>query len=282
MIWYLVYLLLFLFFMFFGFIIFNNTMLFGFLYVDYNVRALGKPNEYPKASFGQFCKNYWIELFYVLGKYYFFPLKWLNLTIKGKNTQTAILLTHGYCRNQSDWLWFRRQLKEHGYPIYCVNLENDFASLQTIASDKFAEKIKQIKAETNCSNIILIGHSMGGLVSSYYKEFLDNDKLVKAVVTIGSPILGTRVSVFAQGENAAQMCPGSQFLAQLHVLLHNDAQKYYQVCSKFDNIIFPWQSSLIETTPKEHQLVLQFTGHLGLLHSREVTNKINSWIKALG
>jgi pimeloyl-ACP methyl ester carboxylesterase len=40
------------------------------------------------------------------------------------------------------------------------------------------------------ARLILIGHSMGGLVARYYAECLDTRKLTRRVVTIGTPYLG--------------------------------------------------------------------------------------------
>lgn len=281
--WFLIatYCLLLLLFLFCCFILFNNMLLFGILFVDYSVRSYTAPKDYPPASAWRYIKNFWREMWYVFGKYYLLPLKWCNFTVKGKKNDTVILLIHGYCRSQTDWYWMRKQFKATNLPVYCVNLEPMFGSIQELASNKVVDKIKLIKQQTNCKNIIIIGHSMGGIVGSYYSEYLDNAKLIKAVITIASPFSGTKVSMFAKGDNAKEMCPGSSFLTELRIAIDKTPSKYYQICSKFDNIIFPWQSSLLSSCPSENQLVLPFAGHLTLIHMKEIAAQLSTWIKKL-
>lgn len=265
-----------------GFMFLNEFMLFTFLMVDYNLRAMYKPGEYQHASLSRYFKNFWAELYYVLGKYYLYPAKWCNLTLNSNiPADTAILLVHGYCRHQGDWLWMRRQLAQLNLPLFCVNLQPALAAIPEITKSSLPKKIASIIEQTKCKNIIVVAHSMGGLVSSYYSEFLDDQNLIKAIITIGTPYYGTKVSIIGAGKNAVDMCPGSNFLTELHVPLHKSQKNYYQICSKFDNIIFPWQSALFDNTPHARQYVLPLEAHLCMLHSHEVADQLKKWIKEL-
>ena len=260
-------------------VIFNQTLLFTFFFLLYNNKTMHEPKTYPPASMALYAKSFCKEVFYVLGKYYYLPFKYVNLQIKAPhNSDTAILLVHGYCRSQIDWLWLRKQLKSTNCNIFTLNLMPLLSSIEEITTQNLPAKIAQIKQQTNCKQIILIGHSMGGLVSSYYKEFLDHDKLITAVITIGSPYHGTKISVAAAGINAQEMCPGSEFLARMRQQIATHNQDYYQISSKFDNIVFPWNSALLETMPASRQMVLPFTTHLGLLHSPAVAAQLKQWI----
>lgn len=260
-------------------VIFNQILLFTFLLVDYNLKTLHEPKDYPAVSTSFYAKSFWKEVFYALGKYYYYPLKYLDLTTKAKlPSDTAILLVHGYCRNKVDWLWLRKQLQQTNCHIFTINLMPMLSSIEEICAQSLPKKITQIKQQTNCKHIILIGHSMGGLVSSYYKQFLDKDKVVSAVITIGSPYYGTKVSVVASGINARQMCPGSDFLMQLRDKIQSNPQNHYEIISKFDNVVFPWNSAVLESIPITHQFILPFTTHLGLLHSKEVATQLNLWV----
>lgn len=260
----------------------HEVLFFSFLFSEYSIKSIYRPGEYPPASIWIYTKNFWTELWYVLKKYYAWPIKFLNISLNTtSNSNTAILLVHGYCRNQTDWLWMRKQLQSTQCPIFCVNLRPNLAGIDEIAQHSLPKKIASILQQTKCRKIILIGHSMGGLASTYYSTHLDQDKVVSAVITIGSPLYGTKVSVFGKGKNAQQMCPGSEFLTDLLTKLHTQAFNNYQICSKFDNLIFPWQSALFEHAPTTRQLVLPFTSHLGLLYSYEVANQLKAWIKEL-
>lgn len=262
--------------------LFNQVFLFIFLYIEYNLGAIYKPIDYPPVATSRYLKNYCQELFYVMGKYYLLPLKWINLSITNNRTsKTAILLVHGYCRNQSDWWWMRRQFKNINCPIFTVNLEDEFDSIEELASTSLQHKIEDIKQQINCENIILIGHSMGGLVSSYYNEFLDAANMIKAVITIASPLHGTKVSVMGQGENAKQMLPQSEFLETLLEKINKHPDNYYQIATKFDNIVFPWRSALVKNTSESQQVVFSDKAHLSILHSKEVAEQLNVWVNEI-
>jgi pimeloyl-ACP methyl ester carboxylesterase len=257
----------------------NQSLLSGFLYVDYSLNTMQNPYEFPPATKIQYANNYARGLFYSLGQHYNRPLKYLDLTVAPKqDSDTAILLVHGFGRNQGDWNWLRKQFAATNSWVYTVDLKPTLGGIEEIAQSSLIPKIAAIKQQSGCQNIILIGASMGGLVASYYKEHLDQANDVKAVITLGSSLHGTRVAVAAPGINARQMCPESKFLQDLRASMNKHPQYYYQVASKFDEVVFPWNSALLENTAKPQQLILQFEGHLGLLHNKDVATKLNEWV----
>jgi pimeloyl-ACP methyl ester carboxylesterase len=265
---------------FVGVLLVNHVFTFAYLFIESKLGRLQDQQDYPTAPLWRYAFNCCLELFYVTGKFYLYPYKYLDLSINLNSTNsTAVLLIHGYARNQSDWLWFRKHIKDLSCPIYTLNLKPALASIEEIATKSLIPKIKQMQKQGNYKQIVLIGHSMGGLVASYYSEFLDEDKLVQNVFTIASPFYGTKLSVAAAGINAQQMCPGSKFALSLRSKLNLSAKKYYQVATQLDNIIFPWRSVLLENTPSSRQFIVPFESHLGLLHSKLVVQKIKEWIK---
>lgn len=203
--------------------------------------------------------------------------------------KTPILLIHGYLHNQAAWLWFKRTLKldpEVG-PIFTLNLCPPFASL-TVYAELLQNRIAEILKETGQSQIILIGHSMGGLVASFYNEFIANPNEVLKVITLGAPFQGTKLVALGMGENVMEMSPQSLFLNQLNEKMQNSKTPYYYVASKIDNIVVPWQSALPFHLAEEWQpnlsannvLVLEDHGHLRLLISQQVLNQVKDWVTA--
>jgi len=262
-----------------SFHVINHLFVFVYLYIEYGLENIKDPQLYPAVPLKLLLKNFCLEFWYVNSKYFLYPYKFCNLTENLAKNSTAILLIHGYVRNQSDWLWFIKKLAPAGHPIYAVNLAPSFGSIQEITSNSLPKKIQQIKKETDCQQVILIGHSMGGLVASYYSEYLDESGLIKNVITIATPYHGTKLSIVAAGANGEQMLPGSKFNTELRDKISKSSRNYYQVASRFDNIVFPWQSVLLETSPLEQQLVLPFASHLGLLHSKTVITQIVDWLQ---
>lgn len=278
----IVYCFLFFILIFVGIAFFNEILIFSFLLVDYNLKSLYRPQEYPPAPLSRYVRNFWSEFFYIMRKFIILPYKWMDLTLNTKSEEhTAVLFVHGYCRNQTDWLRMRKHMRSLKCPVFFVNLEPMFESIEAITIASLVPKIKHIQQTTKCKHLILVGHSMGGLVSSYFSENLDETNLVKAIITIGTPFYGTKISVVGNGENAKEMCPGSAFLTTLHNKILNSAKRYFQIASRFDNMIFPWQSAILEHVSKDQQQIQAFDAHLCMLRSKEVVEKVKAWVQEL-
>lgn len=254
----------------------QHTFLFTYLYIDRSLNTLRDPERYPRISLWVYFNNYWPELFYQFGKFYLYPFKFINLSRNTHKNKIAVLLIHGYGRNQTDWLWLRKQIGN--LPIFTVNMHPDFAPIEQITKNSIPKTIAKIQHKTSCEKLVLIGHSMGGLVASYYSEYLDPKNLVTDVITIASPLHGTKISIMGYGENAKQMCPGSKFLSDLRHKIHHSAKNYYQIASQFENLLFPWDSALLPDTPDEGKLIIKLIPHLSLLHDKNVAAHLQTWL----
>lgn len=191
-----------------------------------------------------------------------------------------ILLVHGYFHNETDWMWFHKNLQaiDGIGPISTLSL---FPNTDTIESHALilAKKIESIKRATQHNNIILIGHSRGGLVASYYAEFLAPKKEVEAIICLGTPFLGTKLSVFGSGPSGKELGPHSVFLCKLKEYIQYSSIPYYQVASKMDNLIVPWYSACPwEFRKRDNTLIIEDLGHLRLLLSTKVLTQVADWI----
>ena len=78
--------------------------------------------------------------------------------------RTPVLLIHGYLCNRGLWWWLRRGLEAHGVTTATVNLEPPLGGIEDLA-DSLHARIQALRSETGGDRIVLIGHSMGGLVA---------------------------------------------------------------------------------------------------------------------
>lgn len=79
---------------------------------------------------------------------------------------------------------------------------------------------RQLKSEIDEAfgpdqRFLLVGFSMGGLVSRAYLQELDGSARCQTFVTISSPHHGTKTAALHPGEGTRQMQPGSDFLKNL-------------------------------------------------------------------
>ncbi len=199
---------------------------------------------------------------------------------KGNREGRPILLVNGYLSFGSTWHYQRQRLIEEGFgPIYTMNIGSG-KSIKTYA-EHVRDRVKEIQKETGRYDLILVGHSKGGLVSSYFTNYLAREiqSEVTDVVTIGSPLAGTNLAYFGPGHDAAEMRTDSPFHKELRRRIdRNIATRFFHIASSTDEVV-PSSSALIGTDPSR-QLLLKDTGHLGLVYSSRVANQISQWLKS--
>ncbi len=197
---------------------------------------------------------------------------------KVEGSGQPILMVHGYLHNGSAWIYQKRQLAKLGKgPIYTFNLKRPFASIEDHAR-QVAQKAIEIEKETGRSDLILIGHSMGGLVSSLYATQLAPPGKITHVITIGSPLSGTHIAKIAIGADGREMERGSPKLVALSEAISNSqGTVFYHIGSKTDQIIIPHTSAILGSNSDRH-MVIKDLGHISLLYSPRIARKISEWI----
>jgi triacylglycerol lipase len=190
-----------------------------------------------------------------------------------------ILLIHGYCNDGSAWSYLKHRLaKESIGPIYTIDLSFPFRSIYEYALE-VKEKAAQIRNETNRTDLVLIGHSMGGLVSSLYTTDFAPPETVTDVITIGSPLGGTHVAKIGIGPNAKEMECSSEFISQLHVKIAKERfSRFYHIATNTDQLVIPCRSALLKNNPSR-EFLFEDIGHASLLFSPRVGSLIACWLK---
>ncbi len=198
-----------------------------------------------------------------------FPLSFFPLESK-KHRKNPILLVHGYMHQSSVWAYHLYHLRKKGEgPIYTINLGAPFSSLEEF-SRKVAEKITCIAEEYPDLPITLIGHSMGGLVCIHAALEKRFSIPVAKVITIGSPLAGTKWAKLAPGTCARQMQIGSKFLQQLRKNLEKPLDfLLFHIGTTNDQVIVPQTSCFLGKEPQK-ETTLKGIGHMGLLLSKKV------------
>jgi len=190
-----------------------------------------------------------------------------------------ILMVHGYLNSGFVWDFHKKYLSQQGFgPIYTIDLKPHFQSIHEHAL-KVQQKARQIAQETACSDLILIGHSMGGLVSYYYAANLAPGLSVSQIITIGSPLQGTHVAKIGLGQCARDMEIGSKLLQDLHQSIDQcKGVKFYNIAAYPDELIVPCTSAIFKSDP-QNQLYLEDIGHAAMLMSKRVAKQLGVWLE---
>jgi poly(3-hydroxyalkanoate) synthetase len=186
---------------------------------------------------------------------------------------------HGYLNGGFVWGFHKNRLIANGMgPIYTIDLGYPFHSIHTYA-ERVQKKASEIAEETGCPELTLIGHSMGGLVSYYYAARLARAYSVPQVITIGSPLQGTKAAKMGLGPCAREMQIHSDLIENLrHAVECCTDVQFYNIATRTDELIVPYSSSIFMSEPT-HQYCLDDIGHASLLFSNRVSQKLCEWLK---
>lgn len=182
-----------------------------------------------------------------------------------------VLLVHGVGCNAGVWYGMRGDLAARGIaPVYTISYGPPLASIDTFA-DQLAAKIDRILGETGARRVVLVCHSMGGLVARTYVRRYGGGKVAR-VIAIGAPFGGSRHAGLMFGTSLAQMRPGSTFLAGFDA--EGDEFRevpFVSLWSWHDSMVTPQTSSRLV---KGENIVISGVAHNALLNDRGVWARV--------
>ncbi|MBI4987605.1 MAG: alpha/beta fold hydrolase [Rhodocyclales bacterium] len=176
-----------------------------------------------------------------------------------------ILLIHGYQCNRGYWLWLRRSLERAGRQVATISLDPVFNDIDGYV-EQVSRRIEEVCAASGAAQVILVGHSMGGLVSRAYLRRKGAARVAK-LITLGTPHRGSQLAKLGMGENGRQMVPGSQWLAALNAPGAVPLPETVSIYSCQDNYVMPQDSSVLEGAKI---VPMAGVGHLEMAFSPEI------------
>lgn len=200
-----------------------------------------------------------------------------------------VLLLHGYGCNSGYWSHLVPRLDAARISHASVDLEPLTGDI-----DGYAPLVEQavdaLRAATGADRVIIVAHSMGGLVARAWMRACGTGKVAR-VITLGTPHHGTCLAAFGLGLNAAQMRRAAQGragsgeppeCAWLRALAGGeDAEARALVTSIYshhDNIIAPQTSSEL---PGARNLAFGGVGHVALGRNPRVLDTVMREIRSL-
>ncbi len=193
----------------------------------------------------------------------------------GARSGTPILLVHGYLSNRGLWITFRRRLAAAGLgPIYTLTLTPVFGAIDALVPSLDA-RVEAICAETGAAGLMIVAHSMGGLVVRSYLAQFRSSRVVR-LVTLGSPHHGTQQARWGLGINVGQMRVASNWLQALAVRESGAAASTpppntLSIYTLNDDLVYPPESSVLAWA---ENLPVSAIGHMGLVFSDSVANSV--------
>ncbi len=170
-----------------------------------------------------------------------------------------------------------RHLRTQGFDVHPIDpVPNDgSARLEDLAAQIARHVDQELPAG---SPLDLVGFSMGGVVSRYYVQRLGGAERVRRLVTVSSPHHGTLTAHLTKRPGAAQMRPGSPFLAELN----GDPSALDQVdvtsiWTPLDLMIVPAESSRL---PIGREVLVAAPLHALMLHDPRALRAVTEALSA--
>ena len=188
-----------------------------------------------------------------------------------------VLLLHGYGCNCGYWAQLTPMLDAERISYAAVDLEPVLGSI-----DDYLQSVEQAVAslctKTNAPKVIIVAHSMGGLVARAYLR-THGAACIAHVFTLGTPHHGTSLANMGVGRNAAQMRrsnhPDAPESAWLRQLAASEPAATRALITSFythhDNIVAPQTSSAL---PGARNIEFGGVGHVAMGRNRRVLTRL--------
>ena len=190
---------------------------------------------------------------------------------KPSGGRLPLLLIHGYQCNRGFWFWLRPRLEAAGWVVATHSMELAWTEIDNYA-EGIERRIDQVLAATGASQVILVGHSMGGLACRAYLRRHGRRKVAR-LITLGSVHHGTRLARLGLGPNARQMQIGNPWLVALGATnaVHLPPGSA-SIFSYHDNYVFPQETG--STLEGAANVAIGGVSHVWMAFSPAVLGKL--------
>ena len=201
--------------------------------------------------------------------------RWLMADPPPARADLPVLLLHGVMCNAGVWHPLKRHLAARGIgPLYALSYGPPLASIEAFA-EQAAAKIDAIIAATGAAQVVIVAHSMGGLVARAYVRRWGGAK-VRRLITIGTPHRGSMLARGLPGRSLSQMRPDSPWLAGLGASALASPPPIVSLWSWHDSMVAPQTSSVLDHA---ENVALVGIAHNALLSHREVLERVAAEIE---
>lgn len=209
-----------------------------------------------------------------------FPLGFIRSLWRPKtisSAQPVVVLVHGLYHNASAWLLLRYRLKKAGFTnVFVANYSSFFTSFEDCVR-KLERFIRRCRLSGSGQPLIIIGHSLGGLLARVYAERSEGDDSPAAVITLGTPHKGSRMAAFGIGALAGSLMYDGPLFQSLKAERRKMPYAGFSLFSPADSLVLP--SEGLVAPPEWVRYETPPVSHVSMLYSPKIARKIIEIIK---
>lgn len=212
----------------------------------------------------------------------FFPLRFWKRLWNPKPDLSCprppVILIHGLYHNVSAWVLYRRLLIRKGF-------RNTRAFGYSSLNTNFFELLKRLEKEVENllerfpdQPVVLIGHSLGGLLARAYAEDPANSQNVAAVVTLGAPHQGSKLAALGAVKLARSLGHRGKLFEQLEPKIKPPEIPCLAIYSPIDNMVMPHTSLQVAHSGWSH-LEAYPVSHVAMLYHKRLAKLVLEYLQ---
>lgn len=206
-----------------------------------------------------------VEVFWML-RLFLFDQPWCRAPrwIFATDRRTPVLLVHGFVCNGAVWRPLSKHLLDAKRSHVAISLEPTYRHFER-QLEVLDGAVQALCAHTGQQRVVLLGHSMGGLLARAYAERFP--QRCAALISVGVPHHGTALGDLIHGLEYGPPSPRCQWLQALNQRSGERIEvPALNIWSADDNIVIPAQSAHLHATTER---TLHGYGHMALIAQRE-------------
>jgi pimeloyl-ACP methyl ester carboxylesterase len=196
--------------------------------------------------------------------------------IKANPGEPVVVCLHGLYHNAAAFLVLRPVLARHGLRrVLCLSSRCRGVVFEDVARDLADRLRRSVPADTP---LLLVGHSLGGLLARRLAAEPDIARRVRAVVTLGAPHHGSALAVLALGRLGRSLLPQSPLFPALDALPDPPRVALLSLASPMDNMVIPLAGLAIDR-PAWIQEATAPVSHVAMLYHPAILTRVATFLR---
>lgn len=190
-----------------------------------------------------------------------------------------VILVHGLYHNASAWIVYRFWLRQAGFTnVYAMDYNSWRYTFQELLQ-QLEGYVQKVSRHFPDRKVVLIGHSLGGLLCRAYGDLPGAETMVDAVVTLGTPHHGSVLTALGLGKLARSLGYAGSLIKQIEQMAVSSNIRRLAIFSPVDSMVLPSESLQIKLSGWNRQMSSPVS-HVAMLYSRSTASIVVEYMKS--